>query len=326
MLRYLMRATVEWRLLFLTLLLSCLSLPGYALSSSADDQKHIKVVASIEPLALMAKMLLPEGASIKTLVPVGADPHHYALKVSDRLALAEADLVLWVGQDMERFLSRMTAQLPAHKVISLEEVVGLHRSDYQQEYQQEYQQGYQQGYQQENQHESQQADPQPHNLEKHVHTERDLHLWLNPQNAITLLNEASERLGKQASMASVTQQLTALDTRVRNRLIPLREMTYGVYHDAYRHFSEHYRLASPVVVAPGIDQRPGARHLYRVRQQLGQAACLLVEADQRNSLTQQLHAATAVPLVTIKPLQGRTYGDLIEGIATAFEACATEQR
>ncbi len=317
MLRYLMRATVEWRLLFLTLLLSCLSLPGYALSSSADDQNQIKVVASIEPLALMAKMLLPEDASIKTLVPAGADPHHYALKVSDRLALAEADLVLWVGQDMERFLSRMTAQLPAHKVISLEEVVGLHRSEHQQEHKQ--------GYQQENQQESQQADPQSHHLEKHAHTERDLHLWLNPQNAITLLNEASERLGKQASMASVTQQLTALDTRVRNQLIPLQTMTYGVYHDAYRHFSEHYLLASPVVVAPGIDQRPGARHLYRVRQQLGQAACLLVEADQRNSLTQQLHVATAVPLVTIKPLQGRTYGDLIEGIATAFEVCAAEQ-
>jgi zinc transport system substrate-binding protein len=313
MLRYLMRATVEWRLLFLTLLLSCLSLPGYALSSSADDQNQIKVVASIEPLALMAKMLLPEDASIKTLVPAGADPHHYALKVSDRLALAEADLVLWVGQDMERFLSRMTAQLPAHKVISLEEVVELHRSEHQQ------------GYQQENPQEAQQADPQPHNLEKHVHTERDLHLWLNPQNAITLLSEASVRLGKQASMASVSQQLTALDTRVRNQLIPLQTMTYGVYHDAYRHFTEHYRLASPVVVAPGIDQRPGARHLYRVRQQLGQAACLLVEADQRNSLTQQLHAATAVPLVTIKPLQGRTYGDLIEGIATAFETCSIEQ-
>lgn len=285
----------RWRLLIFFLLLPCLSFKVYS-ESSADDQEQLLVVASIEPLALMAKMLLPEGAAVKTLVPAGADPHHYALKVSDRQALAEADLVLWVGPDMERFLARMIEQLPSANVISLEDAVGDQRSGF---------------------------GEQDHILDKHDHSEQDLHLWLNPMNAIVLLKQASERLGVQVSMVSVTQQLTALDTRVRNQLMSHRTMTYGVYHDAYRHFSEHYGLPNPVVVAPGIDQRPGARHLYRLRQELMQAACLLVEANQRNSLTQQLHDATAVPLVTIKPLEGQTYSDLIEGVAASFKGCAT---
>lgn len=295
MLCALMRVTSGWRLLLFFLLLPCLSLQVFA-ESSADDKGHIKVVASIEPLALMAKMLLPEGAVVKTLVPAGADPHHYALKVSDRQALTEADLVLWVGPGMERFLGRIIEQLPVAKVISLEGAAGKQHSE---------------------------TGSQDHILDKHDHSKQDLHLWLNPINAIALLKQASERLGVQVSMGPVTGQLTALDARVREQLIPHRGMTYGVYHDAYRHFSEHYSLPNPVVVAPGIDQRPGARHLYLVRQQLTQAACLLVEASQRNSLTQQLHDATAVPLVTITPLRGQTYIGLIEGIAASFKGCAT---
>ncbi len=298
MLCALMRVTGGWRLLIFFLLLPCLSLKVYA-ETPADDQRRLLIVASIEPLALIAKMLLPEGTVVKTLVPAGTDPHHYALKVSDRQALTEADLVLWVGPDMERFLGRIIERLPAAKVISLEDAAGKQHSE---------------------------ADSQNHILDKHDHSEQDLHLWLNPMNAIALLKQVSERLGGQVSMEPITEQLTTLDIHVREQLIPHRGMAYGVYHDAYRHFSEHYSLPNPVVVAPGIDQRPGARHLYRVRQQLTQAACLLVEAGQRNSLTHQLHTATAVPLVTISPLQGQTYIGLIEGIAASFKGCATAKR
>ncbi|MFW5680573.1 MAG: metal ABC transporter solute-binding protein, Zn/Mn family, partial [Pseudomonadota bacterium] len=85
-----------------TALLACLQVPVTAMA--APD-----VVTSILPLQSLTAMVMDGIGEPTTLLPAGASPHAYALRPSEAARLERADLVVWVGPDLERFLERPLA-------------------------------------------------------------------------------------------------------------------------------------------------------------------------------------------------------------------------
>ena len=63
-----------------------------------------KVVASIKPVHSLAAGVMQGVGEPRLLVSGGASPHEYSLKPSDTRALSEAQLVFWIGPDLESFL------------------------------------------------------------------------------------------------------------------------------------------------------------------------------------------------------------------------------
>ncbi|WP_299980307.1 metal ABC transporter substrate-binding protein [uncultured Pseudoteredinibacter sp.] len=90
-----------WSSLQRLLLLFCLSLPA----SWAASEKPV-VLASIEPLAKIARELLGDRADVEVLLPAGANPHQYALKISDLGRIKSASLLIWNGPALEPYLQR----------------------------------------------------------------------------------------------------------------------------------------------------------------------------------------------------------------------------
>ena len=84
------------------------------------------VVASIKPLhSLVAGVM--DGLGEPVLVVQGQDlPYSYALRPADNLILGKADIVVWVGAAMERFLVRPLVPLSRRaRVITLLEQDGV---------------------------------------------------------------------------------------------------------------------------------------------------------------------------------------------------------
>lgn len=265
---------------------------GFLCSSHVIAEKPLQVVTSIQPLALIAKTLLPPDTQYRVLVPSGANPHSYALKVSDRQAIASADLVLWVGPQMERFLVKVMAQssVPSIAMAELGSVTWPDEAHEEHDH-------------------------------SHDHGSKDMHMWLNPHNALALVAEIGQIMGLNTERGVTT--ITSLDKAVGKQLHTLQGLNYGVYHDAYGHFTERYRLPNPIVVSSGEDRRPGARHLHKIRQQLQGGDCLLVAPGQANSLSRQVSRAANIPLVEIDPLQADSYPQLITAMAAAFATCGS---
>ena len=269
----------------------CTALSAY----SAGTSTRLNVVTSIKPLALLTKLALGDAAVVHTLVPNGANPHNYALKVSDRRALAEADLIVWVGPQMERFLHRVVEQLPAEQVVTVEQLPGLvwpaaaHSSH------------------------------QHHH--EHEHSSRDLHLWLNPDNGIRIVEALNNRLGQPVN--SDVSALQAMVTKLDSQLNAVKSRKLAVYHNGYGHFISRFSLQQPYIVTETPEQRPGARHLHLLRQQLPDAACLLVEPSNHNSLSRQLSQHAGLNVVSIDPLgaESDSYQALIANVASAFIRC-----
>ncbi|MDC3000855.1 zinc ABC transporter substrate-binding protein [Candidatus Pelagibacter sp.] len=89
---------------------------------------EIKVVASIKPIHSLATYLMDGVAKPKLIVDGYASPHGFALKPSHAKMLQEADLIFWVGEDLENFLEKpLNTIAKKAENIELMEIKGLNK-------------------------------------------------------------------------------------------------------------------------------------------------------------------------------------------------------
>ena len=67
---------------------------------------NVKVVTSIKPLHSLASYLMDGVGKPELIVDGYASPHGFAMKPSHAKMLQNADLIFWVGEDLEGFLEK----------------------------------------------------------------------------------------------------------------------------------------------------------------------------------------------------------------------------
>ncbi|BFO10424.1 hypothetical protein GGER_29340 [Serratia rubidaea] len=124
------------------------------------------VVTSIRPLGFIASAIADGVTETEVLLPNGASPHDFALRPSDLRRLRSADLVVWVGPDLEAFLSKPLQPIDAQKQLSVAALPAVKPL-------------LQKGEEDDHQHEGH-GDEHDHG---HHHGEYNMHLWLSPEMA-----------------------------------------------------------------------------------------------------------------------------------------------
>ena len=82
------------------LLLSIISILSYSSFANAET----KVVVSIKPVHSLVSYVMDGVGKPSLLVDGSASPHTFQLKPSHATMLQEADVVFWIGEDLESFL------------------------------------------------------------------------------------------------------------------------------------------------------------------------------------------------------------------------------
>jgi len=258
------------------------------------------VVASIKPLGFIAAAIADGVTPVEVLLPDGASEHDYALRPSDAKRLQSADLVVWVGPEMEAFLTKSARGLPAKKNLELAALPGvkplLIRGDEEDEHHEEGHAGH---------------DEEGH--DHHHHGEYNMHLWLSPeiarqsavaihQKLLELMPQSKDKLD--ANLQNFEVSLAKSDQRIGSELAPAKGKGYFVFHDAYSYFEKHYGL-SPLghfTVNPEI--QPGAQRLHQIRTQLVEqkAVCVFAEPQFRPAVIDAVARGTSVRKGTLDPL------------------------
>ena len=105
-----------------SIILTILSFLTLFTSANAD----IKVVASIKPIHSLASYLMDGVAKPDLIVDGYASPHGFAMKPSHAKMLQDADIVFWVGEDLENFLEKPLDSIAAKaEKIEFMDVKGL---------------------------------------------------------------------------------------------------------------------------------------------------------------------------------------------------------
>jgi len=104
------------------LIFSILSILTFFTPANAE----IKVVASIKPIHSLASYLMDGIAKPDLIVDGYASPHGFAMKPSHAKILQNADLIFWVGEDLENFLEKPLSSIAKKaEKIELIEISGL---------------------------------------------------------------------------------------------------------------------------------------------------------------------------------------------------------
>lgn len=273
----------------------------YVTSCAQAAHAEIRILASIKPLALIAQEIVGENIPVDVLLPNTASPHDYPLKMSDHRRLRDADLILWVGAELESFLDKPLGRLPAGRSISVFDLPGLEW---------------------------------PEETVGDGHHHHDPHLWLNPQNAIVIAKLLAKRLAEMQpenarlfiSRAEVfTNNARLLDEKLRTQMSTLKTQGFAVYHEGYAHFVAHYGLNQLGYVTYIPERRPGARHIHELRQVIGEkGVCLFTEPHQGTAYVEDLAKQLDLRLGLLDPIgddQVKSYRELLEKMGQAFSAC-----
>ena len=297
-----------------TLIFTILSFLTLFTSANAE----IKVVASIKPIHSLASYIM-DGVTKPSLIVDGyASPHGFALKPSHAKMLQEADIIFWVGEDLENFLEKpLNSIAKKAEKIELMKAKGLNKLKFR-----------------ERNIFDDHDDHDDH--EGHHHGEFDPHIWLDPINAKIILNEMVEHLiendAKNASTykSNLDKALKDIDKLTMEVMTELNQSTSSiVFHDAYQYFEERFNVNVLGAFTVNTDVMPGAEQLAEIREIIehDKVSCIFSEPqfnpDIINAVAKDMDIKTGVldPLgATLDPGKG-LYFDLIKNMSKSFKGC-----
>lgn len=293
--------TAAIRFAFFALLLA-----GSTAGSAADSSP--KIVASIQPVHSLVAGVMEGIGNPVLLVRPGVSPHGYQLRPSEAEALSGADVVVWVGEALETFLTRPIESLGrSARVVELMKAPGVELLPVRGG-------GVWEAHTHENDHEDHASehehDHDAHHADEahgHGHGNRDerydAHIWLNPANAEAITRVVASALAEAdpahkeqyaANADALAKRLTALRSEIEVALAPVRDRPFIVLHDAY-HYLEHafgLRAAGSIMVSP--ERPPSAARMAELRGKVRSegAVCVFSEPQAPTRLVDTLVEGT----------------------------------
>ncbi|MDQ0326470.1 zinc transport system substrate-binding protein [Rhodopseudomonas julia] len=249
------------------------------------------VAVSIKPVHSLVAAVM-EGVGSPHLIVANGSPHDYALKPSDARALEGADIVFWVGPEIEAFLSEPLETIaPDAKKIALSRAPGVTllppREDGAFE-------PHDHGHDEEAGHDHEGEDHADDDHGDHDHADHghegeiDPHLWLDPENAKAMVNAIETELADvdpdnaatYARNADKTRErLDSLSSELSGELAGLKGKPFIVFHDAYQYFEKRFGLeaAGSVTVSPEVS--PGAQRVSEIAAKIRNLGVVCVFAE-----------------------------------------------
>ena len=330
----------------LPLILSILSIVSFITPVNAD----VKVVTSIKPLHSLASYLMDGVGKPDLIVDGYASPHGFAMKPSHAKMLQNADLIFWVGEDLESFLEKPLSSIAKKaEKIELMEIKGLNVLKFRERniFDEHDHDDHDDHGKKEDDHDDhdhdEHAKKEEHDdhddhdgHEGHAHGEYDPHIWLDPMNAKVILNEMVEHLiendAKNAAKykSNLKKALKEIDKLNKDVKAELSKSTASiVFHDAYQYFEERYDVNILGAFTVNTDVMPGAEQLAEIREIIehDKVTCVFSEPQFNPDIIKAVAKDMNIKTGVVDPL-GATldpgkdlYFKLIRNMSASFKGC-----
>lgn len=210
---------------------------------------RIKVVATLFPQYDFARQIAGDKAHISLLLPPGVESHAFEPSPRDIVNIKNAGLFIYTGEFMEPWADRILEGATDNGLIVVDASMGIQLLDEDEE--------------------SHGEESEQHEEEKEHHEGKDPHIWLDPVNAIKMVENITEGLVRSDSKnesyyrenaAAYIKELKELDAKFSEAFskVKSRKIIYGG-HFAFGYFAKRYGLehVSPYLgFAPDAEPNP----------------------------------------------------------------------
>jgi ABC-type Zn uptake system ZnuABC Zn-binding protein ZnuA len=241
--------------------------------------------------------MLPADASVTTLIQPGRSEHGYEFTARDVAALAQADLVFYVGLGLDPQVAKYLRDHAKsdRSDISFAQAVGIHAPAGTHDH------------------------VEDHEGEGHEHTGTDPHLWLDPTLVAKLVPplkgavlaalkraaSPSEALTQaEAAAAQLSADIQTFDAESKSRLAPLAGRAIVTHHAAWGRFAEHFGLRVVAVIRPIETSEPTKEAMDRAVAAIKNqgVTAIFVEPQFNAAAAERLGATAGVRLATLDPV------------------------
>lgn len=283
---------------------------------AGDQSISLKITTSIKPLGLMLTELTQNtSAQITVLIPANQSSHDFSLKPKDIVRLQQADLIVWVGPELESFLHKpiqahseqmqnsvltlLTAPSIKTQLLPLRTGAKWHDVHH---------------------HHDDHDAHDDHMHENHEHHGIDPHIWLSPELNLEIARLITKKLIS-LNPAQANQYLTNFK-QFAHQLIDMDKLyretfkhsaqRYLVLHDSYQYLEKHYHLDVAGVLSMHPDRPASVKTLKEAQENIAssQVTCILGEPPFQPKLLQVLLEG---------PSQTKTKTTQLAPLADAFE-------
>ena len=321
------------------------------LTTISISKAEVKVVASIKPIHSLVSYVMDGVGKPSVIVDGYNSPHGFSLKPSHAKMIENADLIIWVGEDLEAFLEKPLNTI-AKKAINIEimDLSGIkklkfreknifeshddHGHGHKKEKHDDHGHGHKEDKHDDHGHKKEKHDDHGH--EGHAHGDHDPHVWLDPMNAKVIVKEIEKQLVKldpdnsSKYKANSKKAQSELDNLTKNIKKDLKgNLRFVVFHDAYQYFENRFGIKVLGALTVNPDVLPGAEQLSEIREVIEheKVNCLFSEPQFNPAIIKSIAKDTKIKTGVLDPL-GATldkgkgmYSELLQSMYASFKGC-----
>ena len=208
--------------------------------SDTGTDDRLRVLTTIAPLYSFTKNITGDAARVDNLLPSGAGPHEYSLSPADAGKVAETNLLIINGVNLEDWLHKLTSSAEqlrkseaneSDKLVVVDTSIGVELMD------------------------------------------NDPHIWLSPKNAVIQAENIRDALMKadpdnaeiySGNADEYILRLRELDKKIRDEVRTWKSKEFVAFHSAFTYFSRDYGLEQVAVIQETPEREPSPRHIAEV--------------------------------------------------------------
>ena len=271
-----------------------------------------RVVTSIAPLqGLVADIMAGVGAPV-LLLDEPISPHDFAMRPSQAKAISDADVVFYIGQNMEPWLEKaLKSRSNNNLVVALGNIPSQNRL------------------------EARELDEFGEHHDDHDHADAyDPHMWLDPSNVLIWLDiitgileiaDPDNKLTYRANLARSHTDIITATENARRALAPLVDVDLVVTHDSTQYFEEAFGLTVVGAFSASDGQNAGARSLNTLLGKLNPNTCVVEDITHPSRITANLPEGTKHVIIDpmgYDQLGEGYYPNLLNALAQSLLECS----
>ena len=319
-----------------------LSILFSSFSAHADVSTDIKVVTTIKPLHSLISRIMETRGEPQLIIEGTNNPHTFVFKPSHAKMIEEADIVFWIGEDLEAFMEKPLNSLAKDtKKIGFMDSESIEKIEFREKNIFDDHDGHEdehEGHEDDDVHEDEHEghDDDHKDAHAHAHGEFDPHIWLDPENAKEMVKIIRDELIKidpegqrqySVNTAGATLELDNLINSIEKELS--KDISYIVFHDAYQYFENRFGVIPAGALTLNPDVLPGAKQIADIQDVINDKGikCIFSEPQYNPKIIETLGNDMNVSTGVMDPLgafidAGPTmYVELINGIANSIKEC-----
>ncbi len=316
---------------------------------SSHVQAAPAVAVDIAPVHSLVSQVMEGVGEPTLLIPAEASPHQYTLRPSEAKALANADVVFWMGESLTPWLEKALDNVAdSAQKIEVLEIEGTVTHEFSEGATFEsHDHGDEEHHEDEHHKEEKHAHHDDHHKEKkhahhddhHDHEGNDPHAWLDPENAKVWISSIKNTLSKKdpenaaaysRNAAKAVASLDKLIQSTRTQINALGKPQFIVFHDAYQYFEKRFGISAAGSIALGDAEDPSPARIKDIQatvKNLG-VTCVFTEPQYNPGLVKNVFDGSNVTTIGVMDPLGaslttgnRHYAQLIQGMVNSLSQC-----